>query len=122
MSEVWLRYVMQSSPLPGALSPPDICQVALEQAAWADDKGFASLQLGEHHGNPDDYNPSPIVLGAAFAARTKRLRLHAIIMLPFHDPVRIAEDLLVLDTISRGRVDVTIGLGYVPSELAMFGI
>jgi alkanesulfonate monooxygenase SsuD/methylene tetrahydromethanopterin reductase-like flavin-dependent oxidoreductase (luciferase family) len=84
--------------------------------------GFEAVILSEHHGADDDYLPSPIVLASAIAARTRRLRLRlAALVAPFHDPLRLAEDLAVLDVISGGRVDVTVGAGYVPSEFAMFG-
>src|SRR2546427_550899 len=65
--------------------------------------------------------PSPIVLGAATAARPRRLRIRmAAVVAPFHDPLRLAEDLAVLDIVSGGRLDVTVGAGYVPAEFAMF--
>ncbi|WP_372749069.1 LLM class flavin-dependent oxidoreductase [Litorivivens sp.] len=96
---------------------------ALDMAEWADQQGFDCIQISEHHGCEDGYLPSPIVLAAAMAARTKRIRLRmALIILPFHDPVRVAEDLAVLDIISNGRLDVVVGAGYVPEEFAMFAV
>jgi alkanesulfonate monooxygenase SsuD/methylene tetrahydromethanopterin reductase-like flavin-dependent oxidoreductase (luciferase family) len=63
------------------------------------------------------------VLGAGIAAVTSRIRIHpSAVLLPLHDPIRVAEDVAVLDNVSDGRVDLTIGLGYVPSEFAMFGV
>src|SRR5690625_7601664 len=71
---------------------------------FADKHGFASINLSEHHGFSDGYNPSPIVLGGAIAARTRRVRISlGALILPLHDPLRIAEDLAVLVLISRGR-------------------
>jgi alkanesulfonate monooxygenase SsuD/methylene tetrahydromethanopterin reductase-like flavin-dependent oxidoreductase (luciferase family) len=94
---------------------------AIEQCVWAEEHGFEMVLLSEHHGADDDYLPSPIVLGAAVAARTRRLRIRmAAVVAPFHDPLRLAEDLAVLDILSDGRLDITIGAGYVPSEFAMF--
>ncbi|MCC6709527.1 MAG: LLM class flavin-dependent oxidoreductase [Gammaproteobacteria bacterium] len=119
--KIWLRYNLRS--MPGAAATRDICQVALEQAAWADRLGFDSVALGEHHGAPDGFDPSPLVFGAALAARTAKLRIHVnALLLPLHDPVRIAEDAAMLDNISGGRLDLTLGIGYVPDELAMFGV
>jgi alkanesulfonate monooxygenase SsuD/methylene tetrahydromethanopterin reductase-like flavin-dependent oxidoreductase (luciferase family) len=122
MLEVWLRYDLKT-PSFGTPRRESIA-AALEQVAWADDKGFHTVQLPEHHGSTNDgYNPSPMILGAAFAARTKNMRLHpSAIILPLHDPVRVAEDACVLDNISDGRLDLTIAVGYVPSEFAMFGV
>ncbi|WP_372777146.1 LLM class flavin-dependent oxidoreductase [Litorivivens sp.] len=96
---------------------------ALDMAEWADEQGFDCIQISEHHGCEDGYLPSPIVLASAMAARTKRIRLRmALIILPFHDPIRVAEDLAVLDIISKGRLEVVVGAGYVPEEFAMFGV
>ncbi|HCS28775.1 MAG TPA: LLM class flavin-dependent oxidoreductase [Spongiibacteraceae bacterium] len=96
---------------------------ALDMAQWADENGFDTIQISEHHGSDDGYLPSPIVLAAAMAARTRRVRLRmSLIILPFHDPLRVAEDLAVLDIISNGRLDVVVGAGYVPEEFEMFGV
>jgi alkanesulfonate monooxygenase SsuD/methylene tetrahydromethanopterin reductase-like flavin-dependent oxidoreductase (luciferase family) len=98
-------------------------EAAIEMAAWADSRGFQTIQFAEHHGVDDGYNPSPIVLAAAIAARTKTVRLRfGLIILPLHDPIRLAEDLAVLDIVSAGRVDVVFGGGYAPHEFAMFGV
>jgi alkanesulfonate monooxygenase SsuD/methylene tetrahydromethanopterin reductase-like flavin-dependent oxidoreductase (luciferase family) len=119
--KIWMRFDIRSPPF--GTSNRDLCRVALEQAAWADKQGFEAIQLPEHHGSPDGYDPSPFVLGAAIAARTSKIRIHpSAILLPLHDPVRVAEDASVLDNISAGRLDLTIGLGYVHSEFAMFGV
>tara|TARA_A100001391_G_scaffold160929_3_gene119722 strand:- start:7193 stop:8191 length:999 start_codon:yes stop_codon:yes gene_type:complete len=120
MPEIWLRYDLRS---PGfGTSTPDLCRTALDQAEWADGLGFDVVQLPEHHGIDDGYNPSPLLFASAFAARTRRMRLLQLMLLPLHDPVRIAEDLAVLDNISNGRASLMLGLGYIPSEFAMFGV
>lgn len=121
MLKIWLRYDLRSPPF--GTSNLDVARIALEQTEWADQQGFEAVQLPEHHGSPDGYDPSPFILGAAIAARTSKMRIHlSAVLLPLHDPVRVAEDTAVLDNISGGRVDLTIGLGYVPSEFAMFGV
>lgn len=121
MGEIWLKCDLRNKGV--GMSTPRLAQVHLEQAAWADKLGFDTVLLSEHHGVPDGYNPSPFVLGAAIAARTERIRLNLFaLLLPLHDPVRVAEDAVVLDNISNGRLDLTVGLGYVPSEFAMFGV
>ena len=98
-------------------------KTAIDMAVWADEKGFDAIQLSEHHGSDDAYLPSPIVLAAAIAAKTIRIKLRfTLILLPFHNPLRLAEDLAVLDIISQGRVEVVFGAGYVPEEFAMFNI
>jgi alkanesulfonate monooxygenase SsuD/methylene tetrahydromethanopterin reductase-like flavin-dependent oxidoreductase (luciferase family) len=95
---------------------------ALEQCAWADRLRFATVTLSEHHGSPDGYLPSPLVFGAAAAARTERLHiLFAALIAPLHDPIRLAEDIAVLDVVSGGRVIPVLSAGYVESEFATFG-
>lgn len=121
MGEIWLRCDIRSADF--GIPTPRLAQLHLEQSAWADKLGFHTIQLPEHHGSADGYNPAPFVLAAAIAARTERIRFNPFaLLLPLHDPVRVAEDAAVLDNISGRRLDLTIGLGYVPSEFAMFGI
>lgn len=94
---------------------------ALDMAAWADRSGFSLCVLSEHHGSDDGYCPSPIVMASAIAARTVSMRLQlAALVASFHDPLRLAEDLAVLDLVSGGRLDVVVTNGYVDSEFTMF--
>ncbi|HXX89365.1 MAG TPA: LLM class flavin-dependent oxidoreductase [Acidimicrobiales bacterium] len=104
-------------------SMADRYAAALDMAAWADALGCVSIAVSEHHGSPDGYLPSPVPMLAAMAARTTNVRLMvAALVAPFHDPLRLAEDLLVLDNLSRGRVDLIVAAGYVEEEFAMFGV
>jgi alkanesulfonate monooxygenase SsuD/methylene tetrahydromethanopterin reductase-like flavin-dependent oxidoreductase (luciferase family) len=96
---------------------------ALEMATWADDNGFLSAVLSEHHGVEDGYLPSPLILGAAILGRTKRLMVNVSALLaPLYDPLRLAEDVAVMDNIGPGRVLLIAGLGYRDSEYEMFGV
>lgn len=115
-----LRYDLRAP----AFGPPAeaLYQAALEQCAWAEDKGFLMATLSEHHGSDDGYCPSPLVMAAAIAGRTRNLRiLIAALVVPLYDPIRLAEDLAVLDLASGGRVDLILGAGYRPEEMAMYG-
>lgn len=105
-------------------SMADRYQAALDMAQWADNLGIpASIAVSEHHGSEDGYIPSPQLILAAMAARTKNVRLSvAALIAPFHDPLRIAEDFCVLDNLSQGRVDLIVAGGYAPSEFAMFDV
>ena len=97
-------------------------EAALDMASWAEEQGFVSLVLSEHHGSPDGYLPSPLPVAAAMAARTSRIRIRiAAMVAPFHDPLRLAEDVAVVDLLSKGRLDLVLTNGYVPQEFAMFG-
>ena len=120
MSEFSLRFDMRASPQ-GA-SHQRLYAAALDMAVYAEANGFHSITFSEHHGVADGYLPSPMVLAAAIAGLTKHLRLDfKAIIAPLHDPLRLAEDLAVLDQISGGRVQATLAGGYNPREFAMFG-
>jgi alkanesulfonate monooxygenase SsuD/methylene tetrahydromethanopterin reductase-like flavin-dependent oxidoreductase (luciferase family) len=107
----------------GGTTMADRYAAALDMAEWADGLGCVNITVSEHHGSPDGYLPSPIPMVAAMAARTTNVRfLIAALIAPFHDPLRLAEDMIVLDILSRGRVDLVIAGGYVHEEFAMFGV
>jgi hypothetical protein len=106
---------------PGEIA--DQYQAAIEMARWADDKGCVGIALSEHHAAEDGYMPSPLVLASAIAAVTQHVPIIvAASLLPMHDPVRLAEDMIVLDHISRGRVIFTLGIGYRPVEYELYGL
>jgi alkanesulfonate monooxygenase SsuD/methylene tetrahydromethanopterin reductase-like flavin-dependent oxidoreductase (luciferase family) len=90
--------------------------------AWAEGHGCLAAVVCEHHGAEDGYVPSPMILASAMAARTERLALSLILILPFYEPVRLAEDMAVLDIISKGRVSYILALGYRPEEFEHFGV
>ncbi len=90
--------------------------------AWAENHGALAAVLCEHHGSEDGYLPSPLILASAIAARTERLALSLILLLPFYDAVRLAEDMAVLDIISKGRASYILALGYRPEEFEHFGV
>jgi alkanesulfonate monooxygenase SsuD/methylene tetrahydromethanopterin reductase-like flavin-dependent oxidoreductase (luciferase family) len=120
MPEISLRFDMRANPQ-GA-SHQLLYATALDMAVYAEQNSFYSITLSEHHGVDDGYLPSPIVLAAAIAGLTKNLRLDfKAIIAPLHDPLRLAEDLAVLDQVSGGRVQATLAGGYNPREFVMFG-
>ncbi len=95
---------------------------ALDQVAWADELGFDLVGLGEHHGSDDGYNPSPLILASAMAARTRRIKLRTSVLLaPLYDLPRLAEDAAISQTLANGRLLLGIGAGYRPSEFETFG-
>ena len=67
------------------------------------------------------YLPAPLILASAIAARTEHLALNLVVMLPLYDPVRLAEEMAVVDIISNGRVSYILGLGYRPGGIRAFG-
>lgn len=101
----------------------ELYAAALDMAAFADEIGIDRIGLMEHHGSEDGYMPAPFVMGGAIAARTRRIRITlGAVILPLHDPVKIAEQIGVLDLLSAGRMEVIFGAGYVPSEFARFKV
>jgi alkanesulfonate monooxygenase SsuD/methylene tetrahydromethanopterin reductase-like flavin-dependent oxidoreductase (luciferase family) len=122
MSRRWaVRYDLRA-PAIGAPAPT-LYRAALDQIAWADRLGADEVLISEHHGSDDGYLPSAATFAAAAAAVTERCRITlAALVLPLLDPVRAAEDTIVVDHISNGRVDVVVALGYVAREFEMFGL
>ena len=117
-----MRFDMRA-PDCGADGSADLYAAALEMAAWGENNGCVSVVISEHHASPDGYLPSPLLLASAMAARTSTLPIQvAALLLPFYEPVRLAEDMAVLDILSRGRVSYVLGLGYRDEEFAMFGV
>jgi alkanesulfonate monooxygenase SsuD/methylene tetrahydromethanopterin reductase-like flavin-dependent oxidoreductase (luciferase family) len=93
-----------------------------EQIAWAEQLGFDSVWLTEHHFADDGYTPSPLVLAAAIGMRTRRMRIGTNLMvIPLHDPIRLAEDAASVSLTSGGRFDLGVAIGYRESEFVAFG-
>src|SRR5436190_4922662 len=95
----------------------DVYAHALEEARLADELGFHTVWLAEHHFSPYGIAPSLAVLAAAIARETRRVRIGtAVVVAPFIHPVRIAEEWAMVDILSGGRLDFGIGRGYQPAE------
>jgi alkanesulfonate monooxygenase SsuD/methylene tetrahydromethanopterin reductase-like flavin-dependent oxidoreductase (luciferase family) len=115
-----LRFDMRAKD--GPASAPALYASALEMAAWGEERGCLALQVSEHHASPDGYLSAPLVLASALAARTQRVAIQvAALLVPLHDPIELAEQMAVLDLLSRGRVSYVCAIGYRPVEYAMFG-
>jgi len=88
-----------------------------------DRAGFRTYHMSEHHATPLSLTPSPSVFLAAVTQRTRRIRLGALVyVLPAHHPLRLAEEICMLDHLSGGRLEVGIGRGASPHELDYFGV
>ena len=94
-----------------------------QQTILAEELGFEAIWLGEHHFGPYGVGdlPNPILLGADLAARTSRIRIGQMAnIVPWWHPIRLAEDLSILDNMTRGRIDVGFGRGIWPYEGPQF--
>ena len=101
----------------------EMYKACLDQAEWADRLGLDILVLSEHHGVEDGYMSSPVTLAAAIAGRTKTIQINiAAILVPLHDPIRLAEQLATASLVSGGRVGFVAGLGYRDEEFEMAGV
>jgi probable F420-dependent oxidoreductase len=95
----------------------------IAEAQLAEATGFDSCFFGEHHQDHDGFLPSPLIVATAVAARTTRLRVGtSVILLPLHHPVHVAEDVITLDLVSKGRVILGVGIGYQPADFRAFSV
>jgi probable F420-dependent oxidoreductase len=103
--------------------PARLYEAVIAQAARAEALGWDDVWLSEHHFVEDGYTPSMLPLAAAIAARTRRIRIGtSVLLLPLHDPLRVAEDSATIDVVSNGRFDLGVGAGYRVGEFRGFAI
>ena len=94
----------------------------LDMAEFADQNGFFMATFEEHHGADNAWSPTPLMNAGTVLARTTTLSASiSALLLPLHDPIRVAEDIAVIDLMSGGRLTVIFGLGYRPSEYQLMG-
>lgn len=115
--------VMNLFPFAEGKSPETIFSETLEEIAFAEELGFDSVWLAEHHFSRYGILGNPLVLAAAIAQRTSRIRIGtAVVIAPFYDPIRLAEDAALVDVLSGGRLDLGFGRGYQPIEFRGFNV
>src|SRR5205823_14399717 len=104
-------------------SEREVMHQALDQIAAADQAGVDGVWLAEHHFHRQfSHSSAPETLMGAITQRTSRMRIgHGVVLLPFRNPVTVAEWIAMLDTLSDGRIDVGIGRGLSPLEYEVFG-
>src|SRR5271155_5255179 len=122
-SEVFTMRFSQRSATDDPAARADLYAATIDMCAWAEEHGALAAILSQHHAVDDGYLPSPVPLASAIAARTSTLPITvAALLLGVCEPVKLAEDLAVVDLISRGRVSYVIGIGYRDEEFDMFGV
>ncbi len=97
-------------------------RAGIEMAKYADENNFFTVSFEEHHGADDGWSPTPLTNAALVAGVTKNVRLIIqALLVPLHDPIRLAEQIAVLDLATGGRLSVVAGLGYRPDEYEAAG-
>src|SRR5262245_29285698 len=105
------------------LPRPRVYAEAFEHMREAERLSFASVWVAEHHLSDCGYNPAPLPLLAAMAVQTTRVTIGtSVLLLPFHHPVRVAEEAAAVDNLSNGRLVLGMGLGYRLAEFEGYGI
>jgi alkanesulfonate monooxygenase SsuD/methylene tetrahydromethanopterin reductase-like flavin-dependent oxidoreductase (luciferase family) len=106
-----------------ALATREHYALRLDLASLYDELGFRTYHVAEHHGTPFGLAPSPGTLLSAVAARTQRLRVGPLVyLLPLYHPLRLYEEICMLDQMSGGRFELGIGRGISPYELGIYGV
>jgi len=116
--------VLQFFSWPGRRVPlPTVYERAFERAEIMDQTGYDAVWLAEHHFSTYSVCPSIHMMGTHIAARTKRLRIGtAVSLAPFYHPLRLAEEVALLDVLSGGRVNWGAGRGFDETEYRSFGV
>jgi probable F420-dependent oxidoreductase len=95
----------------------------IAEAQLAEASGFDACFFGEHHQDQDGFLPSPLIVATAVAAQTRRLNVGtSVMLLPLHHPVHVAEDVITLDLVSKGRVILGVGIGYQAADFKAFAV
>ena len=111
------------TPVGSGRSSVDLYRQTLDQIVHAEALGFDDIWLSEHHFVADGYLPSCLPMAAAVAARTSRVAIGTnILLMPFHNPIRLAEDCAVVDILSNGRFVFGPAVGYRLEEFATFNV
>src|SRR5262249_4743783 len=112
--------LMQS---PSARSSQEIFDRAVELSVAAEELGYRNVWMAEHHFSTYGYLSRPIQLATYVAAKTKKLRVGtAVIVVPLHNPLVVAEEIATVDVLSGGRFDIGLGRGYQHYEFERFGL
>src|SRR3954464_10305410 len=115
-----IRFDLRRAPFATVTEAEQYAQ-CVERARWADEQGFAAITVSEHHGV--DFVSAPTALAGVLLGATRQARVMVnALLLPLHDPVRLAEQVATLDLASGGRFTFVAGLGYRPEEFAMAGV
>lgn len=100
-----------------------VIEELVEQAELCEEVGFDGFFFTEHHQQEDAYLPAPVLLAGMIGMRTKRIKVGTCVLLaPLYHPIRLAEDIAVVDQATRGRMVSALGIGYQPHDFDAFGV
>jgi alkanesulfonate monooxygenase SsuD/methylene tetrahydromethanopterin reductase-like flavin-dependent oxidoreductase (luciferase family) len=115
-----IRFDLRRAPF-ADVSDGELHSTCVEMSRWADEHGFAAISISEHHGV--DFASAPTALAGVLLGATRQVHVMVnALLVPLHDPIRLAEAVATLDLASGGRFTFVAGLGYRPEEFAMAGI
>ncbi|MGH7800123.1 MAG: LLM class flavin-dependent oxidoreductase [Thermodesulfobacteriota bacterium] len=118
-----IGYYSLQSPPHNPIPHKQLYAEMLEQVSLAEELGFDSAWLTEHHFIDDGYCTSLLITAPAIAARTRKILIGTgVLLLPLHNPIKLAEDAAVVDIISGGRLILGLGLGYRQEKFDGFGV
>lgn len=107
----------------GSIPQDRLLHEVLEEITYAEELGFESVWLPEHHFAVYGMLGNPMIFAASVAERTRRMKIGtAIMVVPFQHPLRLAEDAAMVDALSHGRLLLGLGRGYQPPEFTGFGL
>ncbi len=112
-----------ASPHGQARTQGELIRAAIELAQWGESRGIITVSIDEHHATGHGWSCNPILAAGMFLARTSTLIASVDCALgPLWNPVRLAEDIALVDNMSRGRLHTTVGLGYRSVEYDALGM
>lgn len=115
--------LFQLLPAPGDRPDGEVIAAALRDADFAEERGFDSVWIAEHHASSFGLVGAPSVYAAAVAARTRRIGIGlAVAVVPLHHPLRLAEEIAWLTHLSAGRIHVGLGPGFALREFEAYGV
>jgi probable F420-dependent oxidoreductase len=121
--------MMRVGYLPCSQDPPAgrnmarVIDEIIAEAQAAEASGWDGCYITEHHQQPDGYIPNPLLMAGLIGARTKRIRVGTcVLLLPLHHPVQVAEDCAIVDLATKGRLTLSVGVGYQAADFDAFGV
>lgn len=100
-----------------------VIEETVAEAQAAEESGFDSCFISEHHQQEDGYLPNPLLVAGLIGMKTQRIKIGTcVLLLPLYHPVHVAEDCAIIDQATKGRLILSVGVGYQPSDFSAFGV